>query len=483
VGAASRAARLPNPGELVGTKYRIVRALGAGGMGVVYEAEHVTLGNRVALKILLPEMIEQEETVTRFEREARASGTLRGPHVAHVTDVDKTQQGLPFMVMDFLEGHDLSAELEARGRLPIDEAVDYILQACDAMIEAHGLGIIHRDLKPSNLFVVDEGGLRRIKVLDFGISKIIGDDAHVTMTEISFGTPLYMSPEQVRSTKHVDARTDIWSMGVILFELLSGRTPFLGSTTAAAAAIVADRVPSLMHFRPELPQGLEDVVLKSLEKDASNRFASVEEFVLALKPFAPAEAIQSDPALSAIARTPLGSVGKLKFLPGGERDAETFVRPSDKRPGPMGRPTSTAAAAMTELNVHGRERSRSWKPWALVASAIVIVGGAAAWTLRPPAIGPINAALTSPGISTPVPSTLPSADPPASAAAQIASASPTPSASSAKPVPAAARGIGNAGGSTKASYAHPAPAATTSTPAFTPHPTKIFRDKNPDHLD
>ncbi|MDF2696371.1 MAG: Serine/threonine-protein kinase pkn3, partial [Labilithrix sp.] len=214
---------MPQPGDLVAGKYAVVRVLGEGGMGIVYEATHQRLRQRVALKMLLPSMLEHEVIVSRFEREARAAAQLRGRHCAKVKDVDVTSDGLPYMVMDFLEGHDLQVEIERRGRLPIGEAVDYVLQACAAMVEAHQLGIIHRDLKPSNLFLEldpDSGGESWIvKVLDFGISKVAANEGDAKLTEVDaiMGTALYMSPEQVKASHSVDARSDIWALGVILY--------------------------------------------------------------------------------------------------------------------------------------------------------------------------------------------------------------------------------------------------------------------------
>src|SRR5207244_8520616 len=200
------------------------------------------------------------------------AGQLKSRHAARVLDVETTPDGLPFMVIEHLEGHDLSVEIERRGPLPIDEAVRYVVQACKAMAEAHDRGIVHRDLKPSNLFLADEHGERVLKVLDFGISRIEGEDAvRVTSTKTTMGTPLYMSPEQVRSTKTVDARTDVWSLSVILYEALTGRAPFEGSAVAIGAAIVSDPVPRPRESRPEIPEDLERAILTGLEKDPSKR--------------------------------------------------------------------------------------------------------------------------------------------------------------------------------------------------------------------
>jgi serine/threonine-protein kinase len=277
-------------------------------MGVVYEANHLRLRRRVALKMLLPHMIAtSSDTVARFEREARAAAQLRDRHVTKVLDVDTTSEGVPYLVMEYLEGHDLEAELNARGPLPIGEAVGYVLQVLSAMAEAHDAGIVHRDLKPSNLFLCPDRDGWIVKVLDFGISKMADEgDARLTNTQASVGTPLYMSPEQVRSARNVDARTDIWALGVILYELLAGRTPFEGSTTAAAASIVADPTPLLSNFREDIPDDLQEAILRALAKDPADRYPTVTEMAQALLPFSGPihPSVTPPPPTSASALTP-----------------------------------------------------------------------------------------------------------------------------------------------------------------------------------
>lgn len=276
---------LPESGEVLAGKYRIARKLGEGGMGVVFEAEHIRIRQRVAIKMLLPTVLDMPDVTSRFEREARAAGSLKSENTARVLDVDISDGGIPYMVMEFLDGKDLSQVLDARGPLPPDLAVDYVLQACNAMAEAHSLGIVHRDLKPSNLFLC--GGERGVvKILDFGISKVENDkDNRVTATQTVVGTPLYMSPEQIRSSKHVDSRTDIWSLGIILYELLAGKTPFEGSTMAAGAAICIDDPPPISTFREGVPRDLEEVVLVCLEKDVTKRYPNVQSLAVALARF------------------------------------------------------------------------------------------------------------------------------------------------------------------------------------------------------
>jgi serine/threonine-protein kinase len=277
------------PGTVLGGKYEVARVLGRGGMGVVVAARHLKMNRDVALKILLPALRTQPEIVARFEREGRAAAQIRNEHVARVLDVDALPDGSPFIVMEMLRGNDLGDILAARGKLPPQEAVGYLLEACAGMVEAHRAGIVHRDLKPNNLFIDRQGARPVLKILDFGISKVTDDvSASMTATTTVFGTPLYMSPEQVRSTKNVDARADIWSLGVVLYELLAGEPPFTApAAPAIIAAIIADRPKPIAERRPDLPQGLADVVMRALEKDPAARWPDVQSFAAALAPFGP----------------------------------------------------------------------------------------------------------------------------------------------------------------------------------------------------
>ena len=299
-------------GDLIAGKYTLVRVIGEGGMGVVFEALHVRLQQRLAIKVLHPKVAEAAGGVSRFEREARTVAQLRGVNIARIVDVDALPNGLPYMVLEYLEGRDLGVELEANGPLPVEAAVDYVLQAATAMIEAHDLGIVHRDLKPSNLFAlpIGVGSRKLIKVLDFGISKTRadGDTHHLTTASSFLGTPHYMSPEQLRETREVDARSDIWSLGVILFELLTGRTPFEGSPTAIVFAVAADPVPRPSTHRPDLPPSLDRAVMRMLEKDRDRRGQTMTEVIDMLAPFGPKELIAD---LVAKAPRPAGRIGEI----------------------------------------------------------------------------------------------------------------------------------------------------------------------------
>ena len=263
-------------------------------MAFVFEANHTKLQQRVAIKLLAPAFRNDTELVARFEREGRAIARLSTKHVVRVTDVDATAEGLPFMVMEFLEGNDLDAELHTRTRLPLGESINFILQASSGMLEAHEVGIVHRDLKPANLFLASEreGADRVVKVLDFGISKVAGESAKLTGMGTVMGTVLYMSPEQVRADSDVDRRADIWSLGVILFELLSGRAPFDGSPQQIAAKIVSSDPPDLRTLI-DVPEGVALGVRRMLERERDRRFSSLTDVIAALGPFAPMGSIGS----------------------------------------------------------------------------------------------------------------------------------------------------------------------------------------------
>ncbi len=261
-------------------------------MGVVFKARHELLAQRFAIKVLHPDMLGSSEVVSRFLREAQACVTLRGEHAVRVFDVGTMPNGLPFMVMELLTGHDLRRELQERGPLPVEEAATWALQACQSLAEAHARGIVHRDIKPSNLFLSQQpDGRRIVKLIDFGISKVPSeanpDDTELTRNVGLLGSPQYMSPEQVRSASSVDHRSDIWSLGAVLYESLVGMPPFGGeSVTAVAAMIVADEATPLERLRPELPAALSQAVTRCLVKEREKRLQTVAELAELLEPFA-----------------------------------------------------------------------------------------------------------------------------------------------------------------------------------------------------
>lgn len=293
--AAAQSRAIPSVGELVSGKYRVDGTAGTGGMGVVLIATHVELGHRVAIKVLARDEGTNDTAVERFLREGKAAASLRSDHVVRIYDVGRLDSGVPFMVMELLIGEDLGSYVRTHGPVEPALAVDWILQACNAIAHAHATGIIHRDLKPANLFLTQRSdGSDCVKVLDFGISKrLTSADAepcqtNLTSTRQIVGSPAYMSPEQVRNSRDIDHRVDIWALGMTLYEFLSGRPAFCADTfPAVCAAIAADAPVSLREVASDIPQGLERIVLKCLEKDPTKRFSSVADLVTALMPFGP----------------------------------------------------------------------------------------------------------------------------------------------------------------------------------------------------
>ncbi|MFO0742529.1 MAG: serine/threonine-protein kinase [Labilithrix sp.] len=276
-------------GELLAGKYRVERVLAQGGMGIVCAAIHTELDQRVALKFLLPEGEADEQARLRFMREAKAAVRLRSEHVARVLDVGSAD-GAPYIVMEYLKGKDLAEVLDERGRLLPEEAVTYLLQAAEAVAEAHAVGIIHRDLKPANLFLTERpDGSPCVKVLDFGIAKSLDLPAAgqgLTQTTSMVGTPHYMSPEQVRSSKNVDTRSDIWAMGMILYELVTGFVAFSRDTLPElCSSIILDPVPPPRSLVPDLSAELEQAILVTLSKAPEHRPQDLAELAALLAPF------------------------------------------------------------------------------------------------------------------------------------------------------------------------------------------------------
>ena len=418
------------PGDVLAGKYRVERVLGAGGMGVVVAAHHLQLDERVALKFLLPEALKNAEAVGRFDREARAAVKIKSEHVARVIDVGRLENGAPYMVMEYLEGADLSAWLAQRGAMPVEQAVDFVLQACEAIAEAHALGIVHRDLKPANLFCIRRAdGQLSIKVLDFGISKVttpgtLGHD--MTSTSAIVGSPLYMSPEQLQSSKDVDTRTDIWSLGVILFELLAGRVPFVAeAVTELVIKIATEPCPPVRSMRGDVPPGLEQIIAICLQKERDRRFANVGELAIALRDYASKRARGSVERIIGTLRA-VGMTAAMLPASGEYRSApQAALQP----PSPATAPNTVSTWGRTRSSVRPPSSSAA-AVWIVVGVVAVVglgVGGAAFLKSRAgrPALG---AAAAVPASSTSTPT------PPATASAPI---TPAPAADTGVDVPPA----------------------------------------------
>jgi hypothetical protein len=407
-------------GTLLADKYRVDRIIGRGGMGVVVAATHLHLQQPVALKFLSPDIVQAPAIIERFVREARASAQLRGEHVCRVADVGTFVNGAPYIVMELLEGSDLASLVERQGPLPVQRAADYVLQACTGVAEAHALGIIHRDLKPANLFLTARpDGTPLIKVLDFGIAKAQADgNFNLTQTSAVLGSPGYMSPEQLRSARDVDARSDIWAIGVILYELVSGRPPFTGdSITELALRIAMDPPPPLIG---RMPHGFDQVVNRCLAKEPAQRYPDLANLAHALAAYAGAGGWDLANAVSRLLHVEPPASSAPSLRPHG---ATGYSGPVTQVLGPMtaagGRPappTTLGAAASAVLGA--RPRGRRHAVFGGVAAAIVIAGVVAAVALgrgdRPAGPAPAEAASAQPGAAAPA------ARPPVSAAAQPA---------------------------------------------------------------
>lgn len=409
------------PGTVVGGKFRIEKVIAEGGMGLVVAATHLDLDQLVALKFFRAEVGSDRKTLLeRFTREAKAAARLKSEHVARVFDVSVTDDGRPYMVIEYLEGQSLDQLLEEGGPLDVARAVEFAAQACEGLAEAHARGIVHRDIKPSNLFLVSRPpGPGIIKILDFGISKLALSDASNFATNIMMGTPCYMSPEQIRSTATVDHRADIWSLGATLYQLLAGRAPFDASRDllALAESIVFDSPQPLDQLRPDVPKPLAAVVARCLSKDRNARFASTGEMAVALLPFAGPRA--SGPVERAASMAP----APFPFMTSGTLP-RTEARP---RSAPRTAPRVASAGTTVPRGL-------------LIAGVVAAVVGVTAWTVatvlsgRAPA--PYASMTTDKGVrapaEAPAPAVLPAvapvenASPPASSAPFISPATTPP---------------------------------------------------------
>jgi serine/threonine-protein kinase len=428
-------------------------------MGLVLHARHLRLEENVAIKILLPAMLEVPGMVMRFLREARAASKIKSRHVVRVTDVDVLEDGVPYMVMEYLEGISIAALRRREGKFSIADATRFILEACDAIAEAHTLGIVHRDLKPANLFLArGRDGASTVKVLDFGISKVDAPgEQDTTKTGQMMGSPKYMAPEQMLSMHDVDGRADIWSLGAILYDMLTGRTPFVADTVPQlCSAVLNDRPPPPRNFRPDLPEALEAAVMRCLQRERTARFVDVGAFAAAIAPFAPEESASSElrrAALKTAASNPdvgVDGVPTVSVAPGEARSGH----PSHSVPPQSGTIAGWNAATPVK-------RSKRATVVAAVVGLVAIASGTVLLRVRRPAPTVAEAQAASTGATTrdPVaapeppkpptatksadpeaaPSDLPTAAPPSAAPSSVATTPPriaspaSPSAVSAAP--------------------------------------------------
>lgn len=430
---------LPKIGDRLLGKYLLERVLGEGGMGVVFAARHDLLEQRVAVKLVRPEYMAQRDAVTRFLNEARAAARIENDHVARVLDVGTLDGQLPYMVLEYLDGVDLGQMLRQTGVLPVADAVDYLMETIEGVAHAHAVGIIHRDLKPSNLFLARrQDGTSRVKVLDFGISKSrnLASAPHgdVTRTNALLGSPLYMSPEQLRDSKNVDQRSDVWALGVIAYQLLTGKTPFMADNAVALfAAITETDPPSLRAMRQDgaISPALELAVLRCLKRKPEERFESVTELGAALASHGTARSARAlENAERILPRRPAAMTDDL--LAGlGKPQPSSVARPSvASAPPSMGQAQTVDHWAKSAGTTSSRSRAPIGVAVALMMLALAGLAffGFRTWQGRKhAAAGPSASSLAESAMAPPAPSS----------AGSVASASTSSAASSSAPVPSA----------------------------------------------
>lgn len=403
-------------GDVVAGKYRLEKLLGRGGMGEVYEARHVVVGRRFAVKFLHAHLARGRDAATRFTREARAAGELDSPHIAAVLDFDTTPDGSPFLVMEYLTGESLAATLSREKQLPVRRALAILLQICEGLDVAHQAGIVHRDVKPDNVFVTKpKDGAELIKILDFGVAKLTDPEAsgHVTQSGAVLGTPFYMAPEQARGEKSVDLRVDVYAVGVLAYELFSGQKPHPGAGyNAILAHILTQPVTPLATLCPELPPGLVAVVERALSFDAARRQSSAALLATELAPFAGREVPMVDSHFD-LRATPSSSesraahtsaetsrpsaAGTFASAVGDVRGSRSGQMPSRRAPWVL-LAVGIMAAALVALEA----RQRSTEPREPAASASVAHSVAAQPSARAPEAAAVGVSSSSPERAAPV---------------------------------------------------------------------------------
>jgi len=489
-------AKLPSPGDIVGAKYVVEELIGQGGMGAVFRAKHMKLGNTVAIKVMLAQPGNPEAS-QRFLNEGRNVVNIQNDHVVRVFDVDE-ENGYAFMVLEFLQGEDLDQVLRREGRLRPDVAVGYVLQGLEGVAQAHAAGIVHRDLKPSNLYLAKrKDGTSIVKVLDFGISKIKQgsplDESPkaLTSTKAMLGSPLYMSPEQLTNPKGVDHRADIWAFGVIIYELITGQLPFMGETLGELfAAILETEPPPMQKHNPEVPPALDAVVRRCLQRRLDDRIGTVQELAAALKQslvpgavFSPFAKSTSSPPPPEQRRTPSGRpTGTMAMTPqsGPIPHVTPFGATTPQPHMSTSNTWQTSSSGVGQLPVPPKSNGPIIA--LVVAGGVILLGGvgfgiSTVLTKSKPVVA------SSASVAPPVASTPPV--PEASVSAAVESAAPSAIASASAAAPASAAPVVAATGVAVKVVAKPATpmlpvtaktAATPSQPSAKPSPNGLQSD-------
>jgi serine/threonine protein kinase len=407
-----RAALDARVGLQVADRYKILRTLGAGGMGGVYEAVHEGIGRKVAIKCLHAEYARDRALVERFRREARAATAIGNEHIVDVTDVGELPDGAPFLVMEYLVGKTLGQMLNDSGPLRVPRAIHICRQVCSALDAAHEKGIVHRDLKPDNIFLIKRGGDPDfVKVLDFGISKTHAADngvSELTRTGMAIGTPSYMSPEQAQGLRDIDGRTDVWAMGVILYELLSHRRPFVAETYPRLLMQIVGGTPHrLSHWRRDIPDGLDALVMKCLEKEPAQRVSSMAALGEALGEFEKADSVPELAAADASGAPLAEQSSEREAAKRVSATSDTPPAPQAAAAAPRGPDETARAAAQASPSVpETTAAAGSRAPWIAAGLAItVVLAVGAAWSMRggetPPTSAPPATVTTTPATTTP----------------------------------------------------------------------------------
>jgi serine/threonine protein kinase len=340
------------PGQVLDGKYKIVRVIGEGGMGAVYEGENVRIRRRVAIKLLHAGVAANTEMVQRFEREAQVAGTVGNDHILEILDLGALPAGERYMVMEYLDGSTLTERIKARGRLSPSESVPLVRQVLRGLAAAHSAGIVHRDLKPDNIFILREkAGIRDfVKIIDFGISKFSeqgGASSRMTRTGALMGTPHYMAPEQATGSTDIDRRTDIYAVGIIMYEMLTGRVPFQAETfNQLLFEIALAKIIPARQIVPDLDQAIDTIVMKASARDPGHRFQNADEFMAALDSWEKTGSAVSLPPAESIEAVVAATVPRASGVAVGGTDPTLNSNTGSGRGQPVGASSGSGAAGV-----------------------------------------------------------------------------------------------------------------------------------------